>query len=159
MPIVKCQELTTLLWLIFQGRCWRISFHKRTLVLLLKVTINSTSTMCLLNVFFITICITWILLLLKYFCETEMPVSWSLPNEHYLSLFPELVRGMLTMLVYCRSFSVVFPAVTIPQQAQGDCTVNMDQQQLVGISQYSTYFGDEFGTASFFFLVYTCMYT
>jgi len=39
------------------------------------------------------------------------------PNEHYLNLFPELVRGMLTMLVYCRSFSVVFPAVTIPQQA------------------------------------------
>jgi len=35
--------------------------------------------------------------------------------------------------------------------------VNMDQQQLVGISQYSTYFGDEFGTASFFFLVYTCI--
>jgi len=133
-------------------------------VLLLKVTINSsTCTVCLLNVFFIIMCISLILSLLKYFVKRKRLFlvlnAQADPNEHYLNLFPELVRGMLTMLVYCRSFSVVFPAVTIPQQAQGDCTVNMDQQQLVGISQYSTYFGDEFGTSSFFFLVYTCMYT
>jgi hypothetical protein len=36
------------------------------------------------------------------------------------------------MLVYCFSFSVVLPTVTIPQQAQGDCAVSMDQRQLGG---------------------------
>jgi hypothetical protein len=36
------------------------------------------------------------------------------------------------MLVYCFSFSVVLPTVTVPQQAQGDCAVSMDQRQLRG---------------------------
>jgi hypothetical protein len=62
---------------------------------------------------------------------------------------------MFTMLVYCFSFSVVLPTVTVPQQAQGDCAVSMDQRQLGGeewrrsASQHSTVytFGDVFGRA------------
>jgi len=61
---------------------------------------------------------------------------------------------MFTMLVYCFSFSVVLPTVTVPQQAQGDCAVSMDQRQLGGeewrsAAQHSTVhtFGDVFGRA------------
>lgn len=52
---------------------------------------------------------------------------------------------MFTVLVYCFSFSVVLPIVTVPQQAQGDCAVSMDQRQLGGeewrgVAKQSTYF-------------------
>ena len=45
---------------------------------------------------------------------------------------------MFTVLVYCFSFSVVLPTVTVPQQAQGDCAVSMDQRQLGGEEWRST---------------------
>ena len=86
-------------------------------MLLLKVTINSTCTVCLLNVFFIIMCISLILSLLKYFVKWKRLFlvlnAQADPNEHYLNLFPELVRGMLTICLFTaaasRSFSLLSP--------------------------------------------------
>lgn len=68
------------------------------------------------------------------------------------------------MLVYCFSFSVVLPTVTVPQQAQGDCAVSMDQRKLEerdGAVQHSTVhtFGDVFERAfGFPSSIYTHVY-
>lgn len=85
-------------------------------MLLLKVTINSTCTVCLLNVFFIIMCISLILSLLKYFVKRKRLFlvlnAQADPNEHYLNLFPELVLECSLCLFTAaasRSFSLLSP--------------------------------------------------